>query len=76
MCNTLLAAGIIVYAVREMNVSPGPGAVALYVYMILIGLLIHYATVVMLVSLSGGAIYIARLRTSSTGPSPACDVAL
>jgi uncharacterized membrane protein YbhN (UPF0104 family) len=34
------------------------------------------AALVMLVSLSGGAIYIARLRTGSTGPSPACDVAL
>lgn len=52
VCNTVLAAGIVVYAVRQMGVSPDAGTIALYVFMVLCGLTIHYATVVMLISLS------------------------
>lgn len=51
-CNTVLAAGIIAYALRQMDVAPSASTVALYVVMILLGLIIHYSTVVMLVSLS------------------------
>jgi len=52
VCNTLLALGIVVYAVREMGIVPGPGAIALYLLLVFFGLVIHYATVVLLVSLS------------------------
>jgi len=50
--NTALAAGIVIYAVRQMGVEPTAGEIALYAFMVLCGLTIHYATVVMLVSLS------------------------
>jgi ABC-2 type transport system permease protein len=52
LCNTILAAGIVVHAVRQMGVTPDAGTIALYVFMVLCGLVIHYATVVMLISLS------------------------
>ena len=50
--NTVLAAGIVVYALRQLGVTPSIAAVGLYLAMIGLGLIIHYATVVMLVSLS------------------------
>ena len=50
--NTGLAAGIVIYAVRQMGLAPSAGTIALYAFMVLCGLVIHYATVVMLVSLS------------------------
>ena len=62
--NTVLAASIVVYAVRQMGVTPTPGAIALYVFMVLCGLAIHYATVVMLVSLS---FWIVRMQGAEQG---------
>lgn len=52
VCNTLLAAGVVVYALRQLDVIPGVGAIVLYLFMILLGLVIHYSTVVILVALS------------------------
>lgn len=49
--NTVLAGGIIVYALRQMEITPSAGAVALYLVMVFLGLVIHYSTVVALVSL-------------------------
>ncbi len=63
-CNTALAAGIVVYALRQMDIAPGAGTTALYVFMILLGLVIHYSTVVMLVSLS---FWIMRLQGVEQG---------
>lgn len=57
--NTLLAAGIVIYAVRQMEVSPSAGMIALYVFMVLCGLVIHYATVVILISF---AFWIVRVQ--------------
>lgn len=51
-CNTVLAGGIIAYALHQMNVVPSFGAVVLYLVMVALGLVIHYSAVVMLVSLS------------------------
>lgn len=50
--NSIFAVGIIVYALRQMEVSPGPVDVLAFCFMIFCGLVVHYSTVVMIVSLS------------------------
>ena len=62
--NTVLAGGIIVYALRQLGIVPGAGTILVYAGMVLLGLLIHYATVVMLVSLT---FWITRIQGAEQG---------
>jgi len=59
LVNTILALALIVHALGQLGIAPSLGTCIAYVGMILLGLLFHYATVVLLVSLS---FWIVRLQ--------------
>jgi ABC-2 type transport system permease protein len=59
LTNSIMAVAIVVYALRQVGVVPSAGAVAVYAFMVLLGLAIHYATVVLIVSL---AFWIVRVQ--------------
>lgn len=48
--NSFIAIGVVVYAVRQLGLEPGPVDVALYVALLACALVIHYAAVLMIVS--------------------------
>jgi len=48
--NTFVAIGVVIYAVRQLGLHPGPGDIALYVALLAIALFIHYAVVLLTVS--------------------------
>jgi ABC-2 type transport system permease protein len=62
--NSIFAIGIILYALNQMDVSPGFLDVLAFCFMILCGLVIHYSTVVMIVSL---AFWIVRVEGIEMG---------
>ncbi|RME69650.1 MAG: hypothetical protein D6781_08115 [Verrucomicrobia bacterium] len=57
--NTVVAVGIVAYAVHQLGIRPGWAQIGLYGLMVLAGLIIHYATVVAIVSL---AFWITRIQ--------------
>lgn len=62
--NTVLALGIVGYAVRQLNIDVTLGGVAFYAFLILLGLVIHFSTVVLIVSL---AFWIVRIQGIEQG---------
>jgi len=51
LVNSVVAAGIVVYALRQLHIHPSVGDVLLYIVMIGCGLVIHYSILVMSISL-------------------------
>jgi ABC-2 type transport system permease protein len=51
LMNSIIAAGVVVYAVHKLGLHPGFNDVAIYLTMLLCGLTIHYSVLVMSVSL-------------------------
>ena len=51
LVNSIVATAIIAYSAGQLHLHPGPGAIALYVFMVFCGLVIHYSILVMSISL-------------------------
>src|ERR1051325_11433831 len=51
LVNSIVAAGIVIYAARQLGLSPGTSDIALYGFMVFSGLIIHYSVLLMSVSL-------------------------
>jgi len=51
LINSVVAAAVVLYAVDQLGLSPGPLDVALYVLLVLCGLVIHYSILVLSISL-------------------------
>ena len=51
LINSFLAGAIVIYAVRELGLHPSVGHVALYLFLVLCGLAIHYSILVLSTSL-------------------------
>ncbi|HEY1109337.1 MAG TPA: ABC-2 family transporter protein, partial [Opitutaceae bacterium] len=51
MANSIIATGIVVYAARELGLSPSLGDIALYAALIVCGVVIHYSILVLSVSM-------------------------
>jgi len=51
LVNSIIAAGVVVYAARQLGLHPGPLELALYAGMIFCGLVIHYSILVLSISL-------------------------
>jgi ABC-2 type transport system permease protein len=51
LVNSVVAASVVLYAVRQLGLHPGPLDMMLYVLMVLCGLAIHYSILVMSISL-------------------------
>lgn len=62
--NTIFAIGIILYALNQMEVTPGLMDILAFCFLILCGLVVHYSTVVMIVSL---AFWIVRIEGVEMG---------
>ncbi len=52
LLNTAFAAGVIVYALHALGARPDAASIAAFVVMILLGVVIHYSSVVLLVALA------------------------
>ena len=52
LCNSFVAAGVIIYAALKLNLHPSVGQLALYALMIFCGLIIHYSILVLSMSLA------------------------
>jgi ABC-2 type transport system permease protein len=50
LVNSVVAAGVVIYAARQLGLQPDAADVALYAFMVLCGLVIHYSILVMSVS--------------------------
>ena len=50
LVNCVVAAALVTYSAAELGLHPGPGAIALYGFMLLCGLVIHYSILVLSVS--------------------------
>jgi ABC-2 type transport system permease protein len=51
LINSLVAAAVVIYAVRQLGLHPGVGEIAIYLFLILCGLAIHYSILVLSTSL-------------------------
>lgn len=51
LVNSVIATGIVVYAAGKLGLEPDASQIALYVFMVLCGLVIHYSLLVMSISL-------------------------
>jgi ABC-2 type transport system permease protein len=51
LLNSIIAGGVVLYSVHKLGLHPDVGDVALYLFMLLCGLAIHYSILVMSVSL-------------------------
>lgn len=51
LINSIIAAGVVIYAVNRLGLKPGPGDIAVYGLMVLSGLIIHYSILVISISL-------------------------
>src|SRR5258708_38524113 len=51
LMNSIIAGGVVIYAVRHLGLHPGVGDVALYLFMIGCGLVIHYSILVLSIAL-------------------------
>ncbi|MGC4073024.1 MAG: ABC-2 family transporter protein [Nibricoccus sp.] len=52
LLNVFVATGVVVYAARELGLHPDAGTIAIYVFMLLCGLAIHYSLIVLAVSIT------------------------
>jgi len=52
LVNTFVAAGVIMYSAAQLGLQPSAGDIALYLLMILCGLLIHYSALTLTVALA------------------------
>jgi ABC-2 type transport system permease protein len=52
LINTFVAAGVIIYSAAQLGLQPSAGDIALYLLMILCGLLIHYSALTLTVALA------------------------
>ncbi len=52
LANVFIAAAVVVYAATKLQLHPGPADIALYLLLIAIGLVVHYSTMVLVVSLT------------------------
>jgi ABC-2 type transport system permease protein len=51
LMNSIVAAGVVIYAVNQLNLHPSFGDIALYALMVFCGLVIHYSILVLSISL-------------------------
>jgi len=51
LINAVVATGVVVYAANQLNLQPSVAQVALYAFMVLCGLVIHYSILVLSISL-------------------------
>jgi ABC-2 type transport system permease protein len=51
LMNSVIAAGVVAYSVRQLGLHPGPADLALYVFFVLCGIVIHYSVLVLSISL-------------------------
>jgi ABC-2 type transport system permease protein len=52
LANSLVAIGVVVYALRQLDLHPTIGGVALYAALIAIGLVVHYSLLLLMASLT------------------------
>lgn len=50
--NSFVAIAVVVYAVRQLGLQPGPGDIALYVALLAVALVIHYAVILLTTSMT------------------------
>ncbi|MFT3867119.1 MAG: ABC-2 family transporter protein [Nibricoccus sp.] len=50
--NVFIAAAVVIYAATKLHLQPGPGDIAFYLLLLAIGLVVHYSTMVLVVSLT------------------------
>jgi ABC-2 type transport system permease protein len=51
LANSVIAIGVVIYAVRQLGLHPSAGAVMLYAFMLLCGLVVHYSILIISTSL-------------------------
>ncbi len=51
LLNSFVAAGVVIYAVKQLGLHPGAADIALYVFMVGCGVVIHYSILVLSISL-------------------------
>ena len=52
LLNSLVAATVVIYAARQLGLDPSAGQIALYALMVLCGVVIHYSSLVLSISLA------------------------
>lgn len=52
LANVFVAASVVIYAATKLHLQPGPADIALYLLLLAIGLVIHYSSMVFVVSLT------------------------
>jgi len=52
LLNSLIAAAVVIYAARQLNLDPSVGQIVLYALMVVCGVVIHYSILVMSISLA------------------------
>ena len=52
LVNVFVAAAVVIYSATKLHLQPSPGDIALYLLLLLVGLVIHYSTMVIVVSLT------------------------
>lgn len=52
LCNSFVAAGVVIYAAHKLNLHPSAAHIAVYALMILCGIVIHYSILVLSMSLA------------------------
>jgi ABC-2 type transport system permease protein len=51
LVNSVLAAAVVIYAAKQLHLDPSAGTIALYVFLVFCGLMIHYSILVLSISL-------------------------
>ena len=51
LMNSAIAAGVVIYSVRQLGLHPGTADVALYAFFVLCGIVIHYSVLVLSISM-------------------------
>jgi ABC-2 type transport system permease protein len=52
LANSVIAAGVVIYAARQLGLDPSAGQIALYIFMVGCGVVIHYSVLVMSISVA------------------------
>jgi ABC-2 type transport system permease protein len=52
LVNSVIAAGVVIYAARQLGLDPSAGQIALYVLMVACGVIIHYSILVLSISIA------------------------
>jgi ABC-2 type transport system permease protein len=52
LCNSFVAAGVVIYSASQLHLHPSAVEIALYAFMVLCGLVIHYSILVLTMSLA------------------------